>query len=101
MSKIKFIVYIYIYLHEKSYISAKIGAVKIHTQSFCYLQNSANVQSDSREPLFILTSLTSRGPMLLLECKLHYVSVGYYRAFSKYTRNVNIKEQSLKGKMLL
>ena len=75
--KIMFIAYIYIRfnknLDEKSYISAKIEAVNIYTPFFCYLRNNADVQSDCREPWFILTSMTSRSSMLLLECKLHYV----------------------------
>ena len=29
----------------------------------------------------ILTSLTSHGSMLLLECKLHYIPMVYYRTF--------------------
>ena len=36
---------------------------------------------------FILTLLTSRGSMLLLECKLHYVPTLTLGIFSKYTKN--------------
>ena len=83
--KIKFIAYIYIYfnqnLDEKSYIIVKTEAVK-HLHALLLLTaNSADVQSDCREPWFILTSLTLHGSMLLLECKLHYVPMVYCRAF--------------------
>lgn len=48
------------------------------------------VQSDCIVPWFVSTSLTMRGSMLLLECKLHYVPSVYRRVFNKYTKYVNI-----------
>ena len=40
--------------------------------------------------MFILTSLMSRDPTLILECKLHYAPMVYIGLFSNYTKNVNI-----------
>ena len=48
---------------------------------FIQVYEVADVQSDCRELWFILTPFTSRGSMLLMECKLHYVPMVYYRAF--------------------
>ena len=61
-------------------VSAKVEAIKIYMQSVCYLCNSVNVPADCREPWFILSSLTLRGSMLLLECILHCVPMVYFRA---------------------
>ena len=36
------------------------------------------------KPWFILTSLTSHDSISLLECKLHYILMVYYRVFSNY-----------------
>ena len=38
-----------------------------------------------------MTSQTSPGLMLLLENKLYYVSMIYFRRLSKYIKNVNIQ----------
>ena len=46
---------------------------------------AADVESDCREVWFILTSMTSLGSMWLLECKLYYISMIYYWAFSVNT----------------
>ena len=43
--------------------------------------NVVIVQSHRREPLFILTSLTSRGSMYSLTYEQHYVPIDHYREF--------------------
>ena len=73
-------------LHIFTFVSIKtltknlIKALKLE-QLNIYPRNSADVQSDCREQLVILTSFMSCGSMLLLECKLHYVPMVGYRAF--------------------
>ena len=72
------------------FINAKTEAVKRLHAVFLKLRNSADVQLNCMEQLFILTSLTSRDSMLLLECKLQYILMFCDGVFlNKYTKNVN------------
>ena len=83
---IEFIAYIYICFNqifdEKSYISAKIEAIK-HLHAIFLLaaeQCRCPALSDCRKPRFILKSVTSCDPTLLFEC------------CSKNAKNVNIAQ---------
>ena len=64
-----------------SHVSAKIQAVKHLHAVFMLFAEQRDVKSNCREPWFILTSLTLRGSMLLLEYKLNYAAMVYHRAF--------------------
>ena len=61
---------------KKSIISAIKEAVK-HLHAVL----TAPTSNHCRKPWFIMTSLTSRDSMLLMECKLHYVPMVYRGAF--------------------
>ena len=92
--KIKFIAYIYIPFsqnpNEKSYRSAKIQAVKHLRAVFLLTAEQRRRPTRLKKDMFILTSLTSFGSMLLLKYNsitFQWFTIGL---FSKYTKNVNI-----------
>ena len=91
--KIKFIAYIYICvnqtLDEKSYISAKIKAVK-HLHAVFLLNEEQCRRPISIKSKFIMTSLMSRGSMVLWN--VNYITFQWFTKehFNKYITNINI-----------
>ena len=108
MRKIQFIAYIYIHFNqnvdEKADISAKIEARKhlhavflLTAEQRQWRHDVADVQSDCREPWFILTPFKV---MWRRVAQFNYWNVNYITfqwftigLFSKYTKNVNITQQ--------